>query len=57
MYQLENLDNTSSLPFTVSPEGAISLSDELDFEETEYYLFRVGSFASDILTPTDWTMY
>lgn len=41
MYQLENLDNTSSLPFTVSPEGAISLSDELDFEETEYYLFRV----------------
>lgn len=52
MYQLEALDNTSSLPFTVSgsPEGVISLSDELNFEETESYLFRVGSFESHIST-------
>lgn len=50
-FQLENLGNTSSLPFTVSSDGAISLSDELNFEEAEFYLFRVGNCASDLLTP------
>ena len=36
------LNNTSELPFLVFPSGDIVLSVPLDFEETEYYLFKVS---------------
>lgn len=44
IFHLEDLQNSSSsLPFTIASDGTIILSDPLDFEETESYLFMVGS--------------